>query len=57
MINHPKTKEELLKELEELKLENESLKTLYEQDIIERKKSEEAFQTVSNTHRSIQRRN
>jgi PAS domain S-box-containing protein len=43
MINHSKKKEKLLKELEELKLENASLKTRYEQDINERKKAEEAL--------------
>ena len=34
MTNHPKTYEELLKELDDLKLQNESLKAKYKQDII-----------------------
>jgi PAS domain S-box-containing protein len=43
MIKNPKSKEELLKELEELKLENASLKNRYEQDISERKKAVDAL--------------
>jgi PAS domain S-box-containing protein len=41
MIENPKPKEELLKELENLKLQNESLKAQYKQDIIERGQVEE----------------
>jgi PAS domain S-box-containing protein len=37
MVNPPKTNEELLKELEDLKLESAYLKTRYEQDITEQK--------------------
>ena len=44
MVNPPKTNEELLKELEVLKLESAYLKTRYEQDITERKRVGEALQ-------------
>src|ERR1035437_712174 len=43
MANHPKTYEELLKELEDLKLENESLKAQYKKDIAESKQVEETL--------------
>jgi PAS domain S-box-containing protein len=52
MIKNPKTKEELIEELAGLRLENESLKTLYEQDITKRKneealgEKEELFQSL-----------
>src|ERR1035437_1694517 len=43
MSNHPKTYEELLKELEDLKLENESLKAQYKKDIAESKQMEKTL--------------
>ena len=43
MINNSQSKEELLKELERLRLENKSLKTLYGQDISKLKEIEEAL--------------
>ena len=43
MIENPKPKEELFKELEKLKRENESLKTLYAQNITASKKAEETL--------------
>ena len=43
MIKNPKTKEELLKELATLQLENQSLKAKYEQDIAERIWAEETL--------------
>jgi hypothetical protein len=41
LIKNPKTKDKLLKELADLKLEYKSLKTQYEKDITERKQAEE----------------
>jgi PAS domain S-box-containing protein len=41
MISHPKTVEELLEELEELRRENDSLKVQYQNDTAERKHVEE----------------
>ena len=46
MIKNSEPKEELLKELEELKLENASLKVLYERDTKERKQAEEEKETL-----------
>jgi len=44
MIKNPKPQEDLFKELEKLKLENQSLKDQYEQDIAKPKQTEEALQ-------------
>ena len=53
MINNPKTKEELLKELEDLKLENESMKTLYEKDITERRKAENELRKIAQKYQLL----
>jgi PAS domain S-box-containing protein len=50
---NPKTNEELLKELADLKLENESLKTLYEQDITEHKQMNEKLQQSEDRYRDL----
>src|SRR5665647_263373 len=42
-----KTKEELIKELQELKYENNSLKALYDKDITNRKRAEEAHKQAN----------
>ncbi|MCK9209906.1 MAG: PAS domain S-box protein [Ignavibacteriaceae bacterium] len=49
MGTYSKTKEELLKELEELKLENESLKAQFGKEITEEKKSEEISRIILKT--------
>src|ERR1039458_3213289 len=53
MIKNSKTNEELLKELADLKLENESLKTLYEQDITEHKQMNEKLQQSEDRYRDL----
>jgi PAS domain S-box-containing protein len=53
MNNIDKSKEELLQELLELKKENESLKSLYQNDITERKLYEEALKESELRFRSI----
>ena len=53
MIKNPKTKEELIKELEELKFENESLKTRYEQDISERKRLDDILHQNEDRYRDL----
>ena len=53
MINNPKTKEELLKELEKLKLENASLKALYEQDLTERNQVKELLRESDDSYRDL----
>src|ERR1035437_3445399 len=53
MIKNPKTKEELLKELGNLKLEYRSLKTQYEKDITERKQVENDLHESKNKYRDM----
>lgn len=53
MINHHKGHEELLKELEDLKHENEFLKTRYEQDIPGHKLVEESLRENEERFRSL----
>jgi PAS domain S-box-containing protein len=48
-----KTRKDLIKELQELQKEHNSLKTLYEKDITERKLTEEALQREKNFAESI----
>jgi hypothetical protein len=48
-----KTKEELLKELELLKRENDSLKAMYEKDITERKRAEEEVRDSEERFRMV----
>ncbi len=47
MENHSKTREELLKALEDLRLENESIKSLYQQDISAGKRAESRLQKLN----------
>ena len=47
MNDQSKTREELVRELQEIRQENVSLKTAYEKDIIEHKKAGKALQAIS----------
>ena len=53
MINNPKTYEDLLKELEDLKLKNELLTAQYQQDITRHKLDEERLRESENRMRMI----
>jgi PAS domain S-box-containing protein len=53
MADHNETKEDLLKQLADLKLEYESLKGLYEHDIAERRKAEVALKESELKYRLI----
>jgi PAS domain S-box-containing protein len=53
MVKNPKTKEELLEELENLKLENESLKTINEQNIIKHKRAEDILRRSEEKYRTL----
>jgi PAS domain S-box-containing protein len=53
MIKNPKTSEELIKELTDLKLENESMKTRYEQYITKSKRAEETLRENEERYRLL----
>ena len=53
MIKNPKTKEKLIKELADLKLENKSLKTLYEQNITKHKRMDEVLHQSEDRYRDL----
>ena len=53
MIKNSEPKEELLKELEELKLENASLKAMYEQDLAEHRKVENLLRESNDNYSDL----